>query len=279
MTELVKKLLKSNKDPIEIASEFTVQELEEIIVYTADKYYNTSKAVITDALYDILIDFLKLRAPKSKVLKNIGAKLKSRNKVKLDYWLGSMDKIKPPSNQLSIWSKKFKPSYNLSDKLDGVSSLLVYRQDGSMNMFTRGTATEGMDITHLIKYLNLPDFDTVSTYCKKHKIIGDKNLIAFRGELIINQKTFEKNWSSTLKNGRNSVAGLVNSKTINPELASDTDLVFYEVVDPFYSIEKQLKIIKEIGFKTVTNKTIDIELSYEYLSKYLKERRTKARFL
>ncbi len=277
MAELVKKL-KSNKDPIEVSSDFTIEELEEIIVYTSDKYYNTSKAVISDALYDILIDFLKLRNPKSKVLKNIGAKIKSKNKVKLDYWLGSMDKIKPPSNQLSIWSKKYKPPYNLSDKLDGVSSLVIYRQDGSINMFTRGTATEGMDISHLIKYLNLPDFEIVSTYCKKNKIEGDKkkNLIAFRGELIINQKTFEKNWSSTLKNGRNSVAGLVNSKTVNPELASDTDLVLYEVIDPFYSIEKQLKIIKEIGFKTVTNKTIDIELTYEYLSKYLKERRSKA---
>ncbi len=278
MADLVKKLLKSQKDPIEIASEFTVEELEEIINYSADKYYNTSKAVITDALYDILIDFLKLRNPKSKVLKNVGAKVKSKNKVKLDYWLGSMDKIKPPSNQLGIWSKKFKPPYNLSDKLDGVSSLLIYREDGTMNMYTRGTATEGMDITHLIKYLNLPDFNTVSAYCKKHKISGDTNLIAFRGELIIKQKTFEKNWSSTLKNGRNSVAGLVNSKTINPELATDTNLVLYEVVDPFYPIDKQLKLIKEIGFEVVTNKTIDQNLTYEYLSKYLKERRTKAEY-
>ena len=277
MTELVKKL-KSNKDPIEVASEFTVEELEEIIIYTSDIYHGSGKPVISDGLYDILVDFLKLRDPKSKVLKKIGTQIKSKNKVKLDYWLGSMDKIKPPSNQLSIWSKHYKPYYNLSDKLDGVSSLLIYRHDGTMNMYTRGTATDGMDISHLIKYLNLPDFDTVSAYCKKHKIEGDKkkNLIAFRGELIINQKTFEKNWSSTLKNGRNSVAGLVNSKTINPELASDTDLVLYEVVDPFYQIEKQLKIIKEIGFKTVTNKSIDIELTYEYLSKYLKERRSKA---
>ena len=116
-----------------------------------------------------------------------------------------MDKIKPPSNQLSIWSKHYKPPYNLSDKLDGVSALVIYRQGGTINMFTRGTATEGMDITHLIKYLNLPIFETVSAYCKKNKIEGDKkkNLIAFRGELIIKQKTFEKNWSSTLKNGRN----------------------------------------------------------------------------
>ena len=276
MAELVKKLLKSNKDPIEIASDFSINELEELVNYAADKYYNTSKAVISDELYDVLIDFLKLKAPKSLVLKNIGAKVKTKNKVELDYWLGSMDKIKPPSNQLGIWSKKYKGPYNLSDKLDGVSALVTYSQSGQINMYTRGTATEGTDITPLVKYLSLPDFDTVQAYCKKNKIKGDKNLVAFRGEIIIKETTFSKNWSSTLKNARNSVAGLVNSKTINPELAVDTDLIFYEVVEPFYPIEKQLKIIEEIGFKTVTNKTINQELSFEYLSKYLKERRAKS---
>ena len=276
MTELVKKLLKSSKDSIEIASNFSIQELEELINYAADKYYNTSKAVISDELYDILIDFLKLKAPKSLVLKNIGAKVKTKNKVELDYWLGSMDKIKPPSNQLGIWSKKYKGPYNLSDKLDGVSALVTYTQTGQINMFTRGTANEGTDITQLVKYLSLPDFNTVQAYCKKNKIKGDKNLIAFRGEIIIKESTFSKNWSKTLKNARNSVSGLVNSKTINPELAVDTDLILYEIVEPFYPIEKQLKMIEEIGFKTVTNKTINQELSYEYLSKYLKDRRAKS---
>ncbi len=276
MSELVKKLLKLNKDPIESASEFTIKELEEIINYAADKYYNTSKSVISDELYDALIDFLKLKAPKSPVLKNIGAKVKTKNKVDLDYWLGSMDKIKPPSNQLGIWSKKFKAPYNLSDKLDGVSALVIYRQNGQINMYTRGTATEGTDITPLVKYLNLPEFEHVQSYCKKNKIKGEKNLIAFRGELIINESTFTKKWSKTLKNSRNSVAGLVNSKTINPELAMDTDLVLYEVVEPFYPIEKQLKIIEDIGFSVVTNKTISQDLSYEFLSKYLKERRAKS---
>jgi DNA ligase (NAD+) len=279
MSELVKKLLKSNKDSIEIASSLTVSELEEVITYAADKYYNTSKAVISDALYDVLIDFLQLKAPKSNVLKTIGAKVKTKNKVELDYWLGSMDKIKPPSNQLGIWSKKYKPAYNLSDKLDGVSALVIYRQNGQINMYTRGTATEGTDITPLVKYLNLPEFATVNDYCKKAKIKGELNLIAFRGELIIKESTFSKKWSKTLKNARNSVAGLVNSKTINPELASDTDLVLYEIVDPFYPIEKQLDIIDKMGFKTVTNKTINQELTYEMLSKYLKERRAKSPYL
>lgn len=278
MSDIVKKLLKSNAEPIEVASDLSVEDLEKVITYAADKYYNSPNPVITDALYDILIDFLKMKDPKSQVLKNVGAKVKSKDKVKLDYWLGSMDKIKPPSNQLEIWSKKYKPAYNLSDKLDGVSALVTYKHNGQVRMYTRGTATEGMDITPLIKYLNLPEWANVSTYCKKNTIKGITNLIAFRGELIIKESVFAKNWSKTLKNGRNSVAGLVNSKTINPDLARDTNLVVYEVVEPFYPIEKQLKIVKDIGFITVTNKTINETLTYEMLSKYLKERRTKSEY-
>ena len=276
MSDLVKRLITSKKDSIEIASELSVEELESVITYTADKYYNTDISVITDALYDILIDFLKLKSPKSIVLKNIGAKVKSKNKVKLDYWLGSMDKIKPPSNQLDIWINKYPSPYNFSDKLDGVSALLTYKVNGEITMATRGTATEGTDITPLIKYLNLPSFENVAKYCKTNKIKGENNLIAFRGELIIKEKVFSENWSDKLKNGRNSVAGLVNSKTINPELALDTDLVLYEVIDPFYPIEKQFKIINDIGFNLVPNKTINSELSFELLSKYLNERRTKS---
>jgi DNA ligase (NAD+) len=280
MAEIVKKLIHSKKDAIEVASELSVEELESVIPYAADKYYNTKNPVITDALYDILLDFLKLRKPKSAVLKNIGAKVKSKNKVNLDYWLGSMDKIKPPSPQLALWTKKYKGPYNLSDKLDGISALLVYNEE-NIKMFTRGTATEGTDISNLIKYLNLPSYETVANYCKKNKIKGEVNMIAFRGELIIKEEVFQEKFSDKLKNTRNSVSGLVNSKTVNPELAKATELVLYEVVDPFYPIEKQLDIIKEIGFNTVYNKTINPPngLSYEMLSEYLKKRRDESDYM
>jgi DNA ligase (NAD+) len=276
MAELVKKLLNPAKDSLEIASNFSIDELETIIKFATEKYYNTSKSVITDELYDILIDFLKLKSPKSIVLKNIGANVKSKNKVELDYWLGSMNKIKPGTNQLDSWISKFKSPYHLSDKLDGVSGLLIYRLNGTINLYTRGTATEGTDITPIIKYLHVPDFKTVSKYCASNNIKGELNLIAFRGELIMKESTFNNNWGDIFKNGRNTVAGLVNSKTINPEVASDTDFVLYEVVDPFYSIDKQFKILDDLGFTVAFNKKIDKDLTFELLSKYLQDRRAKS---
>jgi len=273
MSHIIHKIL---KDPLEVIKKLSIEELEEVITYAADKYYNSGESVINDQNYDLLIDFLKARAPKSQVLKNVGAKVKSKNKVILDYWLGSMDKIKPSMvNQLTSWIKKYKSPYYLSDKLDGVSALLLYKKNGDIKLYTRGTATEGTDITPLVKYLNLPSFDDI----KKKKLNAEHldNIIAFRGELIIPTKIFEKNWADKLKNPRNSVSGLVNSKTINPDLAKDTNLVLYEIVDPIFKIEDQFKIINELGFKTVKSKKVT-EINFNILSEYLKDRRNKGEY-
>jgi DNA ligase (NAD+) len=272
---------KIKKDPLDTIGELSIKELEDAIVYASDKYYNTGNSVINDATYDLLVDYLRIREPKSKVLKNIGAPIKSKDKVSLDYHLGSMDKIKPTDpSRFESWTKKFKGPYYLSDKLDGVSALLVYKRDETVKLFTRGTATEGQDITVLIKYFNLPSIDEIKAYASKKKLSSDNedNIMAFRGELIINQKVFEKNWSKTLKNARNAVAGLVNSKTINADLAKDTNLVLYEVVDPFLKMDTQIKILNELGFKVVKNKVVDA-ISFDVLSKYLRERRSKGEYL
>ena len=274
MAEIIRRLKKS-EDYIEAVDKLSTKELEEVILFTNDIYYNSSKPILSDNYYDILIDFLKLKNSKSKILKEIGSKVISKNKVKLDYWLGSMDKIKPGNKDLETWLDKYEQPYYVSEKLDGISALLIYN-DNNIKLFTRGTAAEGMDISFLIKYLDLPDYNKINSYCTNNKIKGNKNLIAFRGELIIKLETFEENWSKLFKNVRNTVAGLVNSKNINPNLAYDLDLVLYEVVDPFYSMTKQFKIINDLNFLCVNNKLVDFRLTFKYLSNLLIDNKHKS---
>ena len=267
MINIINALMKSN-DYIESVSELSVEILEKIILFAIDRYYYTSKPVFNDEYYDILIDFLRLKNPKSVILKEIGSPVISKNKIKLDYWLGSMNKIKShETRQLNNWMTKYKGPYNISDKLDGISALLVYNNN-KIILCTRGTATEGINITNLIKYLKLPNYSDILEYCNKKNIHGKKNLIAFRGELIIKSDVFNTKWQSIFKTSRNTVSGLINSKKINPKLALDTDLILYEIIDPYYDINTQFKIMIDMKFNTVYNQTVQ-ELSFNYLSNYL----------
>jgi DNA ligase (NAD+) len=272
--------LNNSHDQINFISNLSVNELEYILIHASDKYYNTSKPIINDDIYDTVLDFLKIKNSKSPILKKIGSIIKNKNKVKLDYYLGSMDKIKPTSNHLELWKKKYNGTYNLSDKLDGISALLVYNLDKKINLYTRGTSDEGLNITKLIKYLKLPNYSEIYNYCNKNKIIGNKNLIAFRGELVLKKDIFKTKWSIKFKNARNTIAGLVNSKYIDPNLAYDLDLVLYEIVDPFFNIKNQFKIISELNFNIVNNKYINNynDLTYENLSLYYKKRRNIAEY-
>ncbi len=272
--DLVKKILKNSYEAIDNLS---IEELEKLIEFANDKYRNTDSPVISDELYDICVDFLKLKNPKSKILKIIGGKVKSKDKVKLDYWLGSMDKIKPSDSKLfEKWLDEYKGPYYVSNKLDGISAMIVYRSNGDVNLYTRGTADEGLDISPLLKYIkNIPSWDAINKYKNKAKKTGI--LLTCRGELLMSKSVFKNNWSDTLKNGRNGVSGLVNSKTINPKLASDTDFVLYEVIDPSLKFTDQMKILKDLKFNVVKYDEVP-KITFEILSELLLKRRKESEY-
>jgi len=70
MINIINALIKSN-DYIESVSKLSVEILEKLILFAIDRYYYTSKPVFNDEYYDILIDFLRLKNPKSVILKKI----------------------------------------------------------------------------------------------------------------------------------------------------------------------------------------------------------------
>jgi DNA ligase (NAD+) len=248
----IKKLIENP----ELARKMPIGTLAKVIKYASDKYYNTKKSVISDELFDFIKDVLKERSPKNKVLTQIGAPIKDKEKVKLPFHMGSLDKIKP-NQGLDKWIIKFKGPYTVSDKLDGISGLLVKNKD-DIKLYTRGNGTNGTDISYLIPHIKSINIENIIDDC------------AIRGELVISKIKFKK-YENEMANARNMVAGIVNAKTFDPNIVNDIDFVGYElIIKDKHS--QQLSQIKKYKLNVVNNKLLH-KIDDEILSNYLEDRK------
>lgn len=250
------KILKKNKLDI----------LKNIKEYLDDKYYNTGEvSEFTDDQYDILKDIIINYDTNEK--KKVGIKIREdNNRVKLPYWLGSLDKIKAEElNKLENWKKKnTEDEYIIENKLDGISCLLFYDNE-KVKLYTRGDGIIGADITHLLEYIrNIPIL---------------KNKITIRGELIMQDKIFKEKYSKDNSNGRNMVSGLVNAKSLRDGI-EDVEFIAYEIIldeEEQYKPLIQLELLKKYGFTVVNNIIIkNEELSIDNLSEILIENKSKS---
>ena len=242
------------KNPIPFLEKQSHTYVAKLLKDASLKYYE-GNPIISDDIFDIMKDYLTEKDPSNPVLKEIGAPVGS--KVKLPYWMGSLDKIRDDENALDKWKSKHTGSVIVSDKLDGNSALLVFNK--TIKMYSRGDGYEGQDISHLIPYIKgVPKESTIK---------------AIRGELIISKSSWE-----TLKhkgaNPRNSVAGVMHSKTPDKELANAIEFVAYEQLDPRVKISEGLADLKKAGFIVVHHEEKTIQsLSMDSLSGILIKRR------
>ena len=227
------------------------KQLAEMVKVANDYYYNTKTLVLTDNEYDIVKEYLERKFPKNAALDAIGAPI-IKNKVKLPYEMASMDKIKPDTNAVVSWMKKYKGPYVISCKLDGVSGLYTTEGD-TPKLYTRGDGTVGQDISHLLKVLDLPK----------------ESGIVVRGEFIIPKKVFHEKYKDDFANPRNLVSGIVNAKTIDSK-AKDLHFVTYEVIRPVLKPSDQMAKLAEFKHEVVRNKAIH-EISNDILSSILVE--------
>ena len=233
----------------------TEKQLETMIKTANTAYYNETP-LLTDNQYDIIKEFTEKEYPKNSVITEIGAPVE-KNKVKLPYFMGSMDKIKPDTNALKNWMAKFAGPYVLSGKLDGISALYT-TEDDQPKLYTRGNGRVGQDISYMIPYLKLPK---------------QKGLV-IRGELIVSKKTFQDKYADSKANARNFVAGVVNAKKIDRKLYNDVSFVAYEVIKPITKPSRQFASLELLDIETVINITKD-NLTNEELSNILVEWREK----
>ncbi len=259
--DIIKKINKVKKI-WEILPELTVEDLEEVIKLSADRYYNTSESLISDEYYDALTDKLRELNPESDIFKQTGAPTKGK-KVRLPYWMGSMNKAKTPE-EIDKDTRNYSGPFIVSDKLDGISCLLILSK-GKYTLYTRGDGSYGQNITHLFDLVNMSDED----------LVGNTNF-AVRGELIMSKKNFEK-YAGQMANARNMVAGIVNSKpeSVNKTYAADTDFIAYELIEPILKPSDQMKKLKSYGFNVV-HYDLYTDIDFGILDGILQKRKKKS---
>ena len=243
-----------------------VKELQRLIKKLNETYHEKGENLISDDSYDTLKDYLD----KEKLFNfsNIGAPVSETHAVKLPYWMGSMNKMKETNEKEIIrWKEKYNDKYVISDKLDGVSGLFIsYGSDRTL--YTRGDGKKGRNISHIIKSIKGLD------------AIKEINCVV-RGELIIDRSDFiklieDKKLKET-SNPRNTVAGLVNSKTKN-DLLKYTKFIGYEVIKPEnLATEEQMKYLKTNGFEVAEYSIYD-DIQIHSLNNHLKKRKTESRY-
>lgn len=203
-----------------------------------EAYFNKEQPICSDESYDLAIEKLEEIDPNNELLKHIGT-VPNKNKVKLPYHMGSMNKYKS-EKQINTWRAKYKGPYIISSKLDGISALYISNVNSDSKLYTRGNGTIGQDISHLIPYLNLPKLN---------------QSIVLRGELIISKQKFLKH-SNKFSSGRSFINSMISKNKIDKSLISNIDYVIFEEIAP-YSLLKQYEKISSLNFKVVQHMMIE----------------------
>lgn len=250
----------------EILRELSIVDLENVLKICSDSYYNTGVSLVPDEIYDILVDRLRELNPKSDFFKQIGAPIRGK-KTKLKHHAGSMNKLKT-GEEIDKFAKAYPGPWLVMAKLDGISGQAT---DKATKLCTRGNGTEGQNVTHLIKMIDMfEDENKFEKYAKKYDEIDTA------GELIMPKEKFEK-YSDIMANARNMVAGIVNSKpeSINKKHVKDVEYIVYEVIEPNKIIpSEQLVLAEKMGFHVVewdVLQDIDINILDGILKKWKKK--------
>lgn len=206
-----------------------------------DSYFN-STSNIDDEVYDIIVGIYEKHFGKRK---KVGAKVK-KNRVKLPYMMGSLEKIYD-SHKLSNWTKNYRGPYIVSSKADGISGCLIEEKGTLKHLYTRGDGEYGEDISKVIKYI----FEKYNIKC---------NNFTVRGEIIISKQNWIK-YEKQFSNPRNLVSAVMSKKEYNTndiKILRDLDFLAYEILNPrTYKISEQMDILSKNGYKTVNNLCID----------------------
>ncbi len=255
--------------------EIDIRHIISVLTECDDLYHNDNESPLSDAEYDALRQYAERTLPTDPYFTGIGSNVRG-GKIKLPHTMGSLDQIY--QGDYARWVAKHAISKEegiASDKLDGVSAMLVYGRDGGLQIaYSRGDGTMGADITrHVKKIHNVPQ-----------SINTNGEVITIRAEIILQPTRFKdlldkvkSRSGKPYKNPRNMVAGCMNASD-NPEIVYDNiDLVAYQIIGSEIDKFAQFQQLKELGFDVAFHsKFVFKEMVEDDLTVYLNDRRERS---
>lgn len=237
-----------------------IQELVKLCNYHSKKYYTEDRPEISDKEYDKLYNelesleketgYILSSSPTQKVQGDI---LPFLTKVKHSEPMLSADKSKDIKDVLKFMNNQ---ECVLSWKLDGLTLVLRYDQGKLQQAITRGSGTEGEDVTHSVKtFTNVP------------LTIDYKGYLELRGEGLVLLNELEKvnaelisKGEETYSNCRNLASGSV--RQLNSKVTKSRNMIFiaFGIVnceEKFTYKTEQLSWLKKQGFEVVYHEVVD----------------------
>jgi DNA ligase (NAD+) len=237
-------------------SEYDAATLAGLIRRANREYWDEHAATLPDPLYDRLVEALRRLDPGAAVLDELGPTptegpvLGSGEALEIppEQRLGasvrhlrpmlSLDKCYSGEALLS-WAEKFEGEIVVMPKMDGIACSLRYRAGRLHLAATRGSGTEGEDIT-----INVLDIEDVPI---EIETVTD---LEVRGELYMRRSVFAR-YAKKYSNPRNLTAGAVKHKDRGRTRDYSLSFYPYDIEGPALEDEREkFAHLEAIGFAT-----------------------------
>lgn len=250
-----------------------IKQLNKTLEQARDAYYKKATPIMSDAAYDqgekLLRQYVQETpqfAEYATVLKTVGSDLTAQGRVKHSIPMLSIENQYTFDDVLA-WCKKLPANTKivLEPKFDGISVSLHYRDGQLVRALSRGTGTEGEDMTAQVKaVLSIPKSllaeQSPGVWVRPETIPAD---LEVRGELVMKNSTLAeinakggKQYSST----RNLTAGTMKQRDLAIVASRDILLMPWDVIgdsdilpDGGYD---RLMLISKFGFRLPFGNTV-----------------------
>ncbi len=237
---------------------YSVQELEEALRYHNRKYWIDDDPEISDPEFDRLVEALRVKAPNSDALQEIGpagadvdALDEESEKVSHDPPMLSLGKCYEEETLLK-WYDKFEGNALVTPKIDGVAASIRYDASGRLQVAaTRGSGELGEVMTAQARQIeNLP-----------HQIdLPDDALqgLEVRGEAVMPIAVFQEHFQHDYASPRNLTAGAL--KRDDPQETARYQIAFFafDLLGVELDEEQEkMKLMDTLGFAVPDYQIVD----------------------